>query len=71
MYYMSTSYQVRAIIRVIVTGAIKEQPKNIFTFAADLFSARNYKETGKQVKKIIYYIILFCYYFGFYFGIDR
>lgn len=51
---MSTYHQVRAIIRVIVTGAIKEKPKNIFTFAADIFSARNYKEIGKQVKKTIY-----------------
>lgn len=51
---MSTYHQVRAIIRVIVTGAIKAKPKNIFTFAADIFSARNYKEIGKQVKKTIY-----------------
>ncbi|XP_064538175.1 uncharacterized protein LOC135428252 [Drosophila montana] len=49
--YMGRHPEIRAIIRVIVTEAIKKRPKNIFNFAADLFSHKKQKKLTKMINK--------------------
>ncbi|KAL7736308.1 hypothetical protein ACLKA6_014785 [Drosophila palustris] len=49
--YLCRHPEVRAIIRVIITEAIKTHPKNIYTFAADLFHCTNHKKISKKINK--------------------
>lgn len=49
--YLCRHPEVRAIIRVIVTEAIKEHPENIYTFAAGLFNCNNHKNICKKINK--------------------
>lgn len=57
-------FQIRAIIRVIIMQAVKQKPKNIFIFAADLFSIKKQKHLTKLVNILfnlveIFYIFLY------------
>ncbi|ALC41848.1 CG34021, partial [Drosophila busckii] len=49
--YLYQHLEVRAIIRVIVTEAIKQRPENIFKFTADLFNCRNSKSLIAKINK--------------------
>ncbi|XP_034477536.1 uncharacterized protein LOC117784047 [Drosophila innubila] len=49
--YLCRHPEVRAIIRVIVMEAIKKNPENIYTFAADLFHCTNNKNICKKINK--------------------
>lgn len=42
--YLQRHPEVRAIIRVIVSEAVKENPENIYLFAASLFQCENEKK---------------------------
>ncbi|XP_017866634.1 PREDICTED: uncharacterized protein LOC108616157 [Drosophila arizonae] len=49
--YLGRHPEIRAIIRVIIMQAVKQKPKNIFTFAADLFSIKKQKQLTKLINK--------------------
>ncbi|XP_030554281.1 uncharacterized protein LOC115757948 [Drosophila novamexicana] len=49
--YLGRHPEIRAIIRVIVTEAIKQRPENIFSFAADLFNPKKQKILTKMINK--------------------
>ncbi|KAH8297452.1 hypothetical protein KR044_012081 [Drosophila immigrans] len=54
--YLCRHPEVRAIIRVIATEAIKSQPQNIYNFAAELFNCTNQKSVCKKINKQIKWI---------------
>ncbi|KAH8405742.1 hypothetical protein KR215_008264 [Drosophila sulfurigaster] len=54
--YLCRHPEVRAIIRVITTEAIKKHPKNIYKFAADLFNCNNQKRICKKINKQLKWI---------------
>ncbi|KAH8384606.1 hypothetical protein KR093_002642 [Drosophila rubida] len=56
--YLCRHPEVRAIIRVIVTEAIRTHPKNFYKFVADLFCCSNQKKVCRKINKQIRWISL-------------
>ncbi|KAH8320564.1 hypothetical protein KR067_005273 [Drosophila pandora] len=54
--YLQRHPEVRAIIRVIVSEAVKEKPENIYFFAAALFQCENEKKLVDLINKQLQWV---------------
>ncbi|KAH8325452.1 hypothetical protein KR074_001837 [Drosophila pseudoananassae] len=54
--YLQRHPEIRAIIRVIVSEAVKDKPENIYFFAAELFQCENEKKLVDLINKQLQWV---------------